>query len=203
MSSLGTFVGGLIHVFAAAFGLSAILASSAVAFGIVKYAGAAYLIYLGVRMIRDREVRDEVAARSSQNPFKQGIWTEVLNPKTALFFLAFPPSICLSRKRPSHATVRIPRRSFCDDEHLCGPFGCDVCWVHQRTIASESKATKAAADCFRVWDDRPWHLRRLLRNLALRITVRHVQRRSSFCRKQCQSESVRCTMVSDCARILS
>lgn len=91
LSSLGTFVGGLVHVFAAAFGLSAILATSAVAFGIVKYAGAAYLIYLGVRMIRDRDVSDEVTVRTAPNPFRQGIWTEVLNPKTALFFLAFLP----------------------------------------------------------------------------------------------------------------
>jgi len=98
MSSLGTFVGGLIHVLAAAFGLSAILATSAVAFGIVKYAGAAYLIYLGVRMLRDRAVRDEIAARSTQNPFKQGIWTEVLNPKTALFFLAFLPQFVSPQK---------------------------------------------------------------------------------------------------------
>ncbi|MBV8866244.1 MAG: LysE family translocator, partial [Acidobacteriaceae bacterium] len=91
LSSLGTFVGGLIHVFAAAFGLSAILATSAVAFSIVKYAGAAYLIYLGLRMICERKVRDEVAVRTTRNPLKQGIWTEVLNPKTALFFLAFLP----------------------------------------------------------------------------------------------------------------
>src|SRR5579863_9016402 len=54
LSSLGTFAGGLIHVLAATFGLSAILATSALAFGIVKYAGAAYLIYLGIRMLRDR-----------------------------------------------------------------------------------------------------------------------------------------------------
>jgi threonine/homoserine/homoserine lactone efflux protein len=82
----------LVHVLGAALGLSVILATSAVAFGIVKYAGAAYLIYLGVCMIlRDREVREEAGVRSSGSPFRQGVWTEILNPKTALFFLAFLP----------------------------------------------------------------------------------------------------------------
>src|SRR5271157_3160971 len=81
-SSLGTFVGGLFHVFAAALGVSAILAASAVAFHTVKYAGAAYLVWLGIRMIRSRNV--EIAAASSMPPqsaFRQGIYTEVLNPK--------------------------------------------------------------------------------------------------------------------------
>jgi threonine/homoserine/homoserine lactone efflux protein len=91
-SSVGTFVGGLFHVFAAALGVSAILAASAVAFHTVKYAGAAYLVWLGIRMIRSRNV--EITAVSStprQNAFRQGIFTEVLNPKTALFFLSFIP----------------------------------------------------------------------------------------------------------------
>jgi threonine/homoserine/homoserine lactone efflux protein len=91
-SSFGTFVGGLFHVFAAALGVSAILAASAVAFHTVKYAGAAYLVWLGIRMIRSRNV--EITASSStppQNAFRQGILTEVLNPKTALFFLSFIP----------------------------------------------------------------------------------------------------------------
>lgn len=94
LSSLGTFIGGLVHVVAAALGLSAILATSAVAFAVVKYAGAAYLVYLGIRMIRTRNA--EMAATDESTPptsnaFRQGIWTEVLNPKTALFFLAFIP----------------------------------------------------------------------------------------------------------------
>src|SRR5579863_7669065 len=91
-SSLGTLVGGLFHVFAAALGISAILAASAVAFHTVKYAGAAYLVWLGVRMIRSRnaEMPAETSA-PSRNAFRQGIFTEVLNPKTALFFLSFIP----------------------------------------------------------------------------------------------------------------
>jgi threonine/homoserine/homoserine lactone efflux protein len=93
LSAAGTFLGGLVHVAAAAFGLSAILAASAIAFETVRYAGAAYLIYLGCRMIRNRQ-QDAVALdseRASRGTFVQGIMTEVLNPKTALFFLSFIP----------------------------------------------------------------------------------------------------------------
>lgn len=98
LSSLGTFFGGLVHVLAAGLGLSAVLATSAIAFTIVKYAGAAYLIYLGIGMIRSRhtaELNQEIATAAvpgnGKRSFLQGVWTEVLNPKTALFFLAFIP----------------------------------------------------------------------------------------------------------------
>lgn len=92
LSSLGTFAGGLIHVMAAALGLSAILAASAVAFSVVKYAGAAYLVYLGIRRLQTRNLKmDEDAGGATKSSFQQGVWTEVLNPKTALFFLAFIP----------------------------------------------------------------------------------------------------------------
>jgi threonine/homoserine/homoserine lactone efflux protein len=93
LSALGTLVGGSAHVVAAALGLSAVLATSAVAFAIVRYAGAAYLIYLGVGMLRSRNMKVEVAdeAGTSHGHFLQGITTEVLNPKTALFFLSFIP----------------------------------------------------------------------------------------------------------------
>jgi threonine/homoserine/homoserine lactone efflux protein len=94
LSSLGTFLGGMVHVIAAATGLSLVLATSATAFAVVKYAGAAYLIYLGFRMIVSARKDEEVsipAERVRKNPFWQGIATEVLNPKTALFFLAFIP----------------------------------------------------------------------------------------------------------------
>src|SRR6266436_3262053 len=92
-SALGTFFGGLFHVFAAALGVSAILAASAVAFHTVKYAGAAYLVWLGIRMIRSRNAEMPVSASqpAAAGAFRQGILTEVLNPKTALFFLSFIP----------------------------------------------------------------------------------------------------------------
>ena len=95
LSAVGTFLGGMVHVFAAALGISIILARSAVAFAAVKYVGAAYLCFLGVRMILDArkdageiEVQDPMPKR---NPLWQGVATEVLNPKTALFFLSFIP----------------------------------------------------------------------------------------------------------------
>lgn len=91
-STVGTAVGGLFHVLAAALGLSALLAASALAFSIIKYAGAAYLIYLGLRMILSGESSDLSGGESlSKEALKQGVITEALNPKTALFFLAFIP----------------------------------------------------------------------------------------------------------------
>jgi threonine/homoserine/homoserine lactone efflux protein len=99
LSALGTFGGGMVHVLAAAAGVSVILAKSAVAFAVVKYLGAAYLCFLGVRMILDarrgaQQSNGEVltqATMSRRDPFWQGVTTEVLNPKTALFFLSFIP----------------------------------------------------------------------------------------------------------------
>jgi len=100
LSSLGTFLGGLVHVVAAATGLSIVLAASAIAFSVVKYAGAAYLAYLGVRMIlsarKDKDEDNDTEIPISpgavrRSPFWQGVATEALNPKTAIFFLAFIP----------------------------------------------------------------------------------------------------------------
>ena len=94
LSALGTFVGGMVHVCAAAAGISIILAKSAAAFAAVKYLGAAYLCFLGVRMILDARKDQPISLadlQSRRSPFWQGIMTEVLNPKTALFFLSFIP----------------------------------------------------------------------------------------------------------------
>jgi threonine/homoserine/homoserine lactone efflux protein len=94
VSAFGIGVGGLVHVVAATIGLSSLLASSATAFTIVKYAGAAYLILLGIRRLMTRErVEDEAARvpRSRRQLFVDGVVVNVLNPKTALFFLAFLP----------------------------------------------------------------------------------------------------------------
>ena len=95
LSAFGTFLGGMVHVFAAALGVSIILAKSAIAFAAVKYVGAAYLCFLGVRMSLDaRKDTGEVAPQDfapKRNPLWQGVTTEVLNPKTALFFLSFIP----------------------------------------------------------------------------------------------------------------
>jgi threonine/homoserine/homoserine lactone efflux protein len=97
LSAFGTFFGGMVHVFAAALGVSIILARSALAFATVKYVGAAYLCFLGIRMILDARKPDSSAleidppTKPVRNPLWQGVATEVLNPKTALFFLSFIP----------------------------------------------------------------------------------------------------------------
>ena len=97
VSALGTFLGGMLHVIAAALGVSVVLARSAAAFAVVKYVGAIYLCFLGVRMILDAHKSDPVSLANSQppslvrNPLWQGVATDVLNPKTALFFLSFIP----------------------------------------------------------------------------------------------------------------
>ena len=93
-SCLGTAMGGMLHVVAAALGLSMIVARSALAFELVKYLGAAYLIYLGVRLLRSRDralAIDAVAARGARRALLEGVAVEALNVKTALFFLAFLP----------------------------------------------------------------------------------------------------------------
>jgi threonine/homoserine/homoserine lactone efflux protein len=98
LSVLGITSGSALHTLAAAFGLSAILATSASAFLIVKAAGAAYLVYLGVSMLRDRTPgtlstrgTPGTAGTSDWATFRAGMLTNVLNPKVALFFLAFLP----------------------------------------------------------------------------------------------------------------
>lgn len=93
-SCLGTGIGGLVHVLAAAFGLSLLIAQSAWAFNLVKYVGAAYLVYLGARMLLRRTPDDAaptVSAQGARRAFTEGIVVEALNVKTALFFLAFLP----------------------------------------------------------------------------------------------------------------
>ena len=93
-SCLGTGLGGMLHVLAAALGLSLLLAQSAMAFGLVKYVGAAYLIYLGARMLMHKTTpatAGSVSARGARRAFLEGIVVEALNVKTALFFLAFLP----------------------------------------------------------------------------------------------------------------
>ncbi len=102
VAALGIAAGCVVHMFAAALGLSAILAASATAFLVVKLAGAAYLVYLGVSMFRSGVPRATALSPPAAPPappaavplpriFAQGVLTNVLNPKVALFFLAFLP----------------------------------------------------------------------------------------------------------------
>ena len=95
VSVCGIFTGTLVHVGAAVIGLSALLASSALAFGIVKYVGAAYLIYMGLRRLLSSGPPPAgdtpLPRRSLRRLYADGFIVNVLNPKTALFFLAFLP----------------------------------------------------------------------------------------------------------------
>lgn len=94
VSVAGIHVGTLVHVTAAAIGLSALLMRSALAFNLVKYAGALYLVYLGVRLLFVDERESELVTPKTQSLrriFNQGIVVNILNPKTALFFFAFLP----------------------------------------------------------------------------------------------------------------
>jgi threonine/homoserine/homoserine lactone efflux protein len=95
LSVAGIHIGSAVHVVAAVAGLSAIIVSSAIAFSGVKYVGAAYLVFVGIRKLLEKdepvEIVEERAPRSGRRVFSQGIVVNVLNPKTALFFLAFMP----------------------------------------------------------------------------------------------------------------
>lgn len=93
-TGLGIAAGDFVHATMATFGLSALLATSAVAFQAVKYAGVAYLVYLGIKAFLEKSGSLDLPAAQVVPPmqaFRQGLFTEILNPKTALFFLAFLP----------------------------------------------------------------------------------------------------------------
>jgi threonine/homoserine/homoserine lactone efflux protein len=100
VSSLGVFVGCWVHILAAAFGIAALLRSSPLAFNPVRYAGAAYLIYLGGRMLLQKAdlVSQRLKHESLVSIFRQGVITNVLNPKVAIFFLAFLPQFIDARR---------------------------------------------------------------------------------------------------------
>lgn len=106
-SALGNGIGAAVHVVAAAVGLSAVLATSVVAFTVVKLAGAAYLVYLGLQAIFRRRddgslSRDTGATRrGARSPLAQGILIELLNPKTALYFMALLPHFVHPERTPA------------------------------------------------------------------------------------------------------
>ena len=163
LSAGGTLLGGMFHVFAAALGVSAILAASTLAFAVVKYAGAAYLVYLFVRMIRSRDLSFNPAQASLLKPsrtFRQGIATEILNPKTALFFLSLHSAVHSPRARPCVPPVRHSRGYFCGPEHLGGYCGS----IRRRRAGRQAEAQHApdpaAAGGLRSGHDWPGSLRR-------------------------------------------
>ncbi|MFI5187621.1 MAG: LysE family translocator, partial [Chitinophagales bacterium] len=93
-SALGVFTGCLFHITAAVFGLSRIIEESVLLFSIIKYAGAAYLVYLGIRAILYKKIKPETISlplMANRKIFFQGMLTNILNPKVAIFFLSFLP----------------------------------------------------------------------------------------------------------------
>ena len=106
-SMLGIETGALFHVAAAAVGLSAVVANSILAYSVIKYAGAAYLVYLGIKTLRNRDNSNPLkipGAASARGAFKRGVIVNILNPKLALFFLAFLPQFVL----PTRGSVASP-----------------------------------------------------------------------------------------------
>jgi threonine/homoserine/homoserine lactone efflux protein len=100
VSSLGVFAGCWVHILAAALGIAALLRSSPLAFNVVRYAGAAYLVYLGIRMVLQKT---DLSSRQLEPGklgaiFRQGAITNILNPKVAIFFLAFLPQFIDARR---------------------------------------------------------------------------------------------------------
>jgi threonine/homoserine/homoserine lactone efflux protein len=100
VSALGIFAGCWVHIVAAAVGIAALLRSSPIAFNMVRYAGASYLVYLGIKIVvqRSRLETQELPVESLSSIFRQGVITNVLNPKVALFFLAFLPQFVDARR---------------------------------------------------------------------------------------------------------
>ena len=108
VSALGICAGGLVHVAFAAFGLSALLASSATAFAVVKWLGVAYLLWLGLSRLLGGDKQNtatRVEEDSLRNVFWQGVLVDVLNPKVALFFLAFLPQFVEPSRGPVWAQM--------------------------------------------------------------------------------------------------
>ncbi|QHE52416.1 LysE family translocator [Pontibacillus sp. HMF3514] len=108
--ALGITIGSLVHTFAAAFGLSAILMQSALAFEIIKYIGAIYLIYLGLTSFisskkKDESTQDHSNSEEKTSALKQGLFSNVLNPKVAMFFLTFLPQFVKSGKNATQQLI--------------------------------------------------------------------------------------------------
>ena len=126
VSCFGVTVGGFVHVLAAALGVSAALATSVLAFNVVKYAGAAYLVWLGVRAFMKKPEAATIEAsepRSLLGIFRDGVVVNILNPKTALFFLAFIPQFVT----PSSGDIAL-QCAFLGGVFVLIAFCTDVAW---------------------------------------------------------------------------
>lgn len=149
-AALGIGSGTLVHIFAAALGLSALLATSAMAFTIVKYIGAAYLIYMGGKLLLNRSatpaISQPVEALAYRAVFLQGFFCNLLNPKVAIFFMAFVPQF-ISDHSPSKALAFIL-------------LGCifnanGMLWCHFLAITSAKISQRIRiSNTFACWTDR-------------------------------------------------
>ncbi len=150
-AALGVSVGSVFHTLAAALGLSAILATSATAFTVVKLVGAAYLIYLGVQLLRTKtdaplELNAASTAATPRSAFAQGILTNVLNPKVALFFLALLPQFI----DPASSTKTLAFLALGATFVTLGTVWCLVLAVG----AARARGFLMRKPAFRVWIDR-------------------------------------------------
>jgi threonine/homoserine/homoserine lactone efflux protein len=110
VSVVGIHLGTIVHITAAAIGLSALIVSSALAFAIVKYLGAAYLIWIGIRTLMARDAdptAPTVAAEPLRRIFRDGFIVNLFNPKTAIFFLAFLPQFVDPTRGPLHWQILV------------------------------------------------------------------------------------------------
>jgi threonine/homoserine/homoserine lactone efflux protein len=149
-SVFGVATGGLIHVVAAAVGLSAILAASAVAFNAVKLAGAAYLVVLGIRRIRSAGQGEQRAAEpaSLRRIYLQGMVVQALNPKAALFFLAFLPQFIDPARGVAFQVVVLGALfvalGVCSDSAWALLASTAGAWLRRRPSAAEGKQVTGA-----------------------------------------------------------
>jgi RhtB (resistance to homoserine/threonine) family protein len=143
MSVLGIATGSIIHTFLAAFGLSIIIAKSILVFNIIKYAGAAYLLYIGFKMLTDKTSLNTENSVENESVdylkiYRDGVITNVLNPKVALFFIAFLPQFIDSNLKNTVLPFLILGFSFT----ITGTIWCLILAFFASTIFSKLKVNK-------------------------------------------------------------
>ena len=164
VSAVGVCSGLQVHTAFAALGLSAILAQSALAFSVVKYAGAAYLFYLGVRTMLDREgfsAPDRAERTRLPLVFRQGVLSNVLNPKVALFFLAFLPQFV----DPDKGTVGLQMLGFGFAFTLMGLAVLSIVALTSGALGERLKRSRSLANVLR------WLTGSVLVALGLRLAI--------------------------------
>ncbi|MEZ5636853.1 MAG: LysE family translocator [Burkholderiaceae bacterium] len=170
-SAAGVCTGAFVHVLAASIGLSAILSTSATAFTVVKYLGAAYLIYLGIQSLRSAGATFNVAKDSETDvslwkAFRQGVLIDVLNPKVAVFFMAFLPQFV----RPGHGSEPL-QLVMLGTLVICVAIVVEACFV---LVASKATNFFRANPTASLWLDRS--LGSVLIGLGIRLALSEQRR---------------------------